>query len=240
MPVHEIFSAFAASFVISPIMSLIDLSIIKSQLNKESFNKSIVKNIQYYSSNPSQFYRPLFVMFNVYGLTYSTANLTELYCFQMNLDYKVHVLVNTSIVNILAINFKDMFYSKLLLSNTNVSYPLLSKVLFGMRDTITIGANFVVKKDFIAFLENHVSYSKADIIASLTIPSLAQILSTPIHIAAIDLYQNRNQSLMERLQNMRNTYGNVLIGRVFRTIPAFCVGGFINDMLRPDRKQELF
>ena len=80
MPLHEIFAGICSSFIISPIMSIIDISIIKSQLCKENIGKSISDNIIFYSKNKKKFIKPLSIMNIVYSSTYCTANLTEFYC----------------------------------------------------------------------------------------------------------------------------------------------------------------
>lgn len=235
MPVHEIFASAAASLTIAPIMSLIDLSILRSQLKRERFHEAVVQNINHYARNKAQFRHPCSVMFGVYSATYSTANLTELFCVSRNIDYKLPVLINTSIVNLLAINTKDVIYSKIMSNATTIKYPVPSRVLFSLRDVLTMAANFVVKKDTVQYFNNYMSYGKSEIIASFLVPTTVQIVSTPIHILAIDMYQHPLRSFKERLANIRSNYKSVLTGRIVRTIPAFCIGGFINDMLRPKR-----
>ena len=89
MPLHELFAGITTSFIISPIMSIIDISIIKSQLHKENIGKSISDNVTYYAKNKSKFIRPLYVMNIVYSSTYCTANLTEYYCKKNNIDYNL-------------------------------------------------------------------------------------------------------------------------------------------------------
>jgi hypothetical protein len=66
MPFHEIFAGVASSLIISPIMSIIDISILKSQLQKEKIGKSIVDNIIFYSNNKQKCIKPL--PFSRYGL----------------------------------------------------------------------------------------------------------------------------------------------------------------------------
>ena len=77
-------------------------------------------------------------------------------------------------------------------------------------------------------------HNESEIISSIVVPSAIQIFSTPIHILAIDiLYEKPNSNVVERLKNIKLSYRSVLFGRIFRAIPAFGIGSFINDMLRP-------
>jgi hypothetical protein len=222
-----IFSAATSSFIISPFVTIIDLSIIRSQMRGETFNKSLSENLVYHSKNFKSFIKPNLAMFGVYFSTYTTANLSEKYLMNNNLS----ILFFTSIVNLLAINMKDVYYSKLY--NTKiVNYSLFSRTLFYFRDLITISSNFIFKKDVIKKLEKYTTHNKAELISSFLVPSFAQIFCTPIHIYSIDKYMNKECSFENRIKNIRNNFNNILLGRILRTIPAFCIGGFINDILK--------
>jgi hypothetical protein len=221
-----LFSAAVSSLIISPFVSIIDLSIIRSQMLSEDFKTSIQNNILNYTKNSKSFIKPNLAMFGIYFSTYGTANLCEKY-----IDNNLSILLSTSIVNLIGINLKDTYYSKLYNKN-KIYYPLLSKSLFCIRDSITILANFVVKKDIVKKLEKSMNHNKAEIIASFLVPSAAQIVSTPIHIYAIDKFMRKEISIQDRIKNIRINYKDVLYGRILRTIPAFCIGGFINDMLK--------
>lgn len=212
-------------------MTLIDISIIKSQLNKINFKQSLIETTNDYSNKKIKFHRPFGIMLFVYSSTYSTANIVELYCKNNQIDYKIPTLICTSIVNISAIGYKDKEYSKIFNNKYNV-FPKKSFGLFAIRDMLTISSSFIYKKDLIHILDKYMPHNSADFFASLTLPIFAQIISTPIHILAIDLYQRPNVQINERLVNIKNNYSNVCAGRVIRVIPAFCLGGFINDMLR--------
>lgn len=237
MPFHEIFAGITSSLIISPIMSIIDISIIKSQLHKEKIGKSITDNITFYSTNKQKFIRPVSVMNIVYSSTYCTANLTELYCKKHGIDYKIPTLITTSFANIVTISYKDMVYSKLLNKHL-VTFPFRSNILLATRDMMTINAAFIWKKDLINYLDKYMMHNKSEFIASILLPIAIQFFSTPIHILAIDMYEKPHASVMERCKNIQACYRSILFGRIIRTIPAFGVGGFINDMLRPINNYE--
>jgi hypothetical protein len=232
MPLHEIFAGVTTSFIISPLMTIIDISIIKSQLHKEKIGKSITENITFYSNNKTKFIRPVSVMNFVYSSTYCTANLTELYCKKNNIDYKIPTLIATSFINIITISYKDMVYSKLL-KNKLLKFPLQSNILLATRDIMTINAAFIWKKDLINYFDKYMMHNKSEFIASIILPITIQFFSTPIHILAIDKYENPKSTIIERIKNINACYRSILFGRIIRTIPAFGIGGFINDMLRP-------
>lgn len=231
MPFYEIFCGFSSSLLIAPIMTIIDTAIIKSQVSKQSLKPAIVSTIEDYSSKKMKFNRPFSVMFFVYSSTYSTANLTNYYCKKTNTDSKIPTLVSTSLVNIASISYKDREYTKLF--QTQKSYfPKSSYGLFALRDMLTIAACFTFKNDAIHKLNKYMPHNLADFVASLTLPMFIQTISTPLHILAIDLYQRPLATNKERLQHIQKLYTSVCSGRIIRVIPAFCLGGFVNDMLR--------
>ncbi len=236
MVIHELFAGVTSSLIISPIMTLIDISIIKSQLHKQTLSKSITENITFYSANKRSFLKPLLTMNTVYISTYCTANLTELFCKKQGIDYKLPTLLATSAVNIFTIMFKDSTYSKLIKKQQATKFPLKSNMLFAVRDMSTIMTCFIWKKDVVHYMDKYMDHNKSEVLASIFMPSLIQVFSTPLHILAIDIYEHPEHRLKERLKRIPSIYRSVLLGRVIRAVPAFGVGGFINDMLRPVRE----
>jgi hypothetical protein len=186
-------------------------------------------------------------MFGVYSATYCAANSIEYYCRITQHDYKIPVFIGTSAVNILCIGIKDVLYPKFIFSHfdafhlgktrstiPNPTFPVLSKVLFSVRDATTIVSNFVFKKYVVEALEtnSHLSFRDAELVSSFAIPAISQIVSTPFHMLAFDVFQTPECSTIERVRRIRAGYSSVLMGRMLRTIPAFGLGGFMNDMLR--------
>lgn len=240
MPVYEVAAAFLSSAAIAPVMTIIDTAIIKSQFEKISLSKAISETIKDFGNNLAKTRVPLQIMTGVYFSTYATANLTELTCRSMDIDYKIPTVTLTSIVNVAAIAYKDREYAKLF-ERSSVTFPFRSYALFALRDALTITSSFVIKKDVIQYLDRQfpaIPHNTNDLIASFLIPAAFQLLSTPIHILSLDLYSRPYASTYERLSLIRQTYRTVCGGRILRIIPAFGVGGFINDMIRPRRLDE--
>lgn len=236
MPFYEIGTALFCSTLISPIMTILDTSIIRSQFENKPFNIVYKETIKNYINGKVKCYKPLKIMNGVYFSTYATANLSELYCKMNNIDNKLLTLTSTSLVNVIAIGYKDRQYIRLF-ENKNVSFPLKSYCLFALRDSFTIGSTFVLKKDLVKLLHNeyNLSYNLADFLMSFTVPLIAQFFSTPIHILALDLYQKPNNKITTRINNIYKMYSSVCTGRIIRVIPAFCFGSYLNDTLRSNR-----
>lgn len=223
---YDILSALVTSSFISPIVTFMDLNVIYSQVtnnnNKFEYLRKFVKSHNGIKSH--------FVMYNVYASTYAVANTTSTYCKNNNIDYKIPTLLTTTTVNISMIAYKDQLYTKWIL-NSSRHFLIKSYALFGIRDSITIFSNFILKNDVIKYFERYMSTDKSNFCASIMVPTSAQLISTPLHILAIDLYQNPNNKLHERYDNIKNMYTNICRGRIIRVIPAFCLGGFINDAI---------
>ena len=74
----EICSAFISSLTISPIMTIIDCSVIKSQINNLTFSSSLKSTIDDFSKKRINIIRPVIIMNSVYFSTYTTAiNILE-------------------------------------------------------------------------------------------------------------------------------------------------------------------
>ena len=231
MPFYEIFCGVASSLLVAPVMTIIDTAVIKTQLQKSQLKTALADTITDYSSKKLRFARPFGIMFFVYSSTYCTANLTEYACKKYDMDYRLPTLMATSAANISSIAYKDKEYAKLFQTSRSV-FPKISYGLFALRDSLTIASSFIFKKDAIHLMGKYMPHNTADFIASLCLPMIAQVFSTPIHILAIDLYQRPNVDFKHRIIHVKNMYGSICGGRIMRVIPAFCVGGFVNDMLR--------
>lgn len=233
MPLYELFCGLSTSLIISPIMTLIDTSIIRTQIKNLKFRDSLIETSKDYLNRKICFRRPFNIMFLVYSSTYSTANFVEFFCKKNNIDYQFPVLFSTSIVNIFTIIYKDKEYTKIFHNKYNI-FSKSSYGLFAIRDMLTILFTFTFKKNLITYLhdKNNIPYNTSDLMSSISLPIMAQTLSTPIHILAIDLHQRPKENIYNRFKNIKNLYIDVCIGRILRVIPAFCIGGFINDMLR--------
>lgn len=237
---NEIKSAFISSACISPIMTIIDMSVIQSQIKHISFTKSLITTQKNIFNRTLPFFKPLYTMNFVYSATYITANCSN-YLVKNNYienNGKYFVLLSTSIVNIASIAYKDIQYSKLFHNSNQQKIHLKgshfnSYSLFAIRDMMTISSAFIFKQDMNNYLEKKygITHNNADFISSMTLPIVTQCFSTPIHILSIDYLQKPEITFKERIQHIKNIYWSVCIGRMIRVIPAFCIGGFINDLL---------
>lgn len=236
MPLYELGSAFICSTLVAPVMTIMDTAVIRSQYENMNIYKSYRDTIKNYATGRVKCYKPLIIMNGVYFSTYATANVTELYCKMYDVDNKLPTFLITSLVNIVAITYKDRAYIRLF-ENQTLRFPYVSYGLFAVRDSLTIGSTFVVKKDLVRLLhqEYDMSYNVADLVSSFTIPIITQLFSTPLHILALDVYRRPYASATKRLLHIHQLYSSVCVGRMARMIPSFGVGSYLNDILRSKR-----
>lgn len=67
----------------------------------------------------------------------------------------------------------------------------------------------------------------------LTIPAVIQLVSTPIHLLALDLYGSQGKKgWKDRAKVVKDSYLVSCAARVCRIVPAFGVGGVVNKGTR--------
>lgn len=76
--------------------------------------------------------------------------------------------------------------------------------------------------------------------AQFVTPAAMQIVSTPIHLLGLDLYNRQGKlSIGERLSRVTRDWGVSAVARMGRIVPAFGVGGVVNAKVRRDLMQRL-
>lgn len=79
-------------------------------------------------------------------------------------------------------------------------------------------------------MQKHISAASA---AQFVAPAAIQLISTPLHLLGLDLY-NRDGKLgaRERMVKVRKDWLKSSFARMARIIPAFGVGGVVNTKVR--------
>lgn len=208
-------------------MTVIDRAIIRSQLYKVPLWQAKAALTRGLATGRVRWNPALSVMTIVYGTTYLTANLTDVAC-----PSAKDAL--TSAVNCSLVAWKDREYARLYLGASR-SFPMLSYLFFGLRDGLTIVSSFRLKHRARHWLqeEHDFAHHHAELIASLVVPASAQFVSAPLHIIGVDLCDRpHNTTFTDRLDAVRRGYASVCAGRVLRILPAFGLGGCVNDFVR--------
>jgi hypothetical protein len=201
------------------------------------------------------FSRPFALIFMVYGGTYLTANTLD--TATATVQNKSPTLVTSgttkfaasSAANIGLCIFKDAAFVRLFGSTSAVgrSVPLASYALFGARDCLTIFASFNVPPLLGPWLSGRVgdefarNWASGQTIAQFMAPAAVQVVSTPVHLLGLDLY---NRPLApggwrDRFAKVGADWAKSTAARVCRIVPAFGVGGVVNSSVRKNLMEKL-
>ena len=116
--------------------------------------------------------------------------------------------------------------------------PAASYALFALRDSLTIFASFNLPPFIAPILplseevEKQVSRTS---IAQFLAPAGIQLLSTPLHLWGLDLYnrpRGNGVRWKERVRRVGRDWLGSSAARMGRIVPAFGVGGIVNSGVR--------
>jgi hypothetical protein len=147
--------------------------------------------------------------------------------------------VATSTTNLALCLYKDNRFTQLF-GNPSAStrpVPLPTFVLFTIRDSMTIFASFnlpaiVSPKLNAAMSANVKQYVGAASAAQFLTPAAVQLVSTPLHLLGLDLYNRQGVGSAERAARVLRDWVKSSFARMGRIIPAFGVGGVVNTKTR--------
>lgn len=119
--------------------------------------------------------------------------------------------------------------------------PPASYILFAMRDSLTIFASFNLPPLLAPSLPEATEKFFTRVSAAQFIaPAAIQLVSTPLHLMGLDLYnRNGGTKLADRLQKVRVDWLKSSLARMARIVPAFGVGGVVNNSMRRKMMVEL-
>jgi len=193
---------------------------------------------------PHRFFlsKPFLLIFTLYGGTYLTANLVD--TTQSTLVNKPASSTSAGAVKFLATSsanlslclYKDSQFTRLYGTVSARPIPTASYALFAIRDCMTVFASFNLPPLLAPSIplseaaEKYVSRTSA---AQFLAPASIQLLSTPLHLLGLDLY-NRNGGTpwAERFRKVRVDWLMSSFARMARIVPAFGVGGVVNTRVR--------
>lgn len=177
----------------------------------------------------------------VYSCTYIAANCTDAWCERQARSSFYPKFIASSFTNVTLSVLKDKAFARMFGTGTPRPLPLRSYALFATRDSATIFASFSIPGPISEHLQrNHgVSQGMADYSTQLITPIAMQILSTPLHLHGLDLYNRNTATLAERLSFVKQEYVKTVLARMARIFPAFGVGGVLNKKVRAEAKRRL-
>jgi hypothetical protein len=149
--------------------------------------------------------------------------------------------VATSTSNLALCLYKDSQFTQLFGSSANRRpVPLPTFALFTVRDCLTIFASFNLPPLLAPRLDAHMSdqvrkYVAAASVAQFVTPAAIQLVSTPLHLLGLDLYNRPGAALGGpdgRASRVVRDWAKSALARIGRIVPAFGVGGVVNLKVR--------
>ncbi|OTB06294.1 hypothetical protein M426DRAFT_319035 [Hypoxylon sp. CI-4A] len=253
----DVVSAASAASMVAPIIAIIDRSIMENASGRNTLANSLKSSFRTLLLRPHTilFSKPVALIFMLYGGTYLTANTLDTATSTLRNKPATHVTTGSlkfaasSTANVGLCVYKDQVFVKLFgPSGPPRPVPLPSYILFTMRDCLTIFASFNVPPLLGPALNERLSSEWQKRISGTTIaqfvaPAAVQILSTPLHLLGLDMYNrpgtSASVSWRDRWTLVRKNWAISTAARICRIVPAFGLGGTVNMKVRRNFMEKL-
>lgn len=247
-------SGLFAPVVVSPIIALVDASIIIAVPQKIPVVPEIKQNAKYLFLSPHKFFtdpfwlKMTFLCWMVYGGTYAAANNGTSYCEANGIIGAQEKLIKVACgasANIGLTLVKDIAMVGIVadrLAGTGATardkkkVPWLSRGCFLCRDALTMVAAFVigdaVGRELYKRCENWIDARGARQLSNLLVPVLLQPISTVFHLYGLNYHNQPGLSGAPMFAAIKNQYVGACAARMGRIFPAVGLGNNINIALR--------
>lgn len=203
---------------------------------KASFSQLLLRPHHYVAS------KPFALILMVYGGTYLSANFLDTYKSTTRsrpasrTSAGFDKFAATSVANVGLTMVKDSQFTKMYGTASARAVPPVTFLLYALRDSMTIFASFNVPPMIAPNLplseaaEKYISRTSA---AQFLAPAGIQLLSTPLHLLGLDMYnRNADTTMADRMRKVRLDWLKSSLARMCRIVPAFGFGGVVNNSLR--------
>ncbi|KAJ5180051.1 hypothetical protein N7492_003261 [Penicillium capsulatum] len=244
----DVGAATISASLVAPAVAIIDRAIVE----KSSLNQSLLRGLRNHALNAVRsprnfvFRLPFGLIWSLYAVTFMVANGTDSICDEMKYSAKgMATFVATTLVNVPMAVWKDIRFAQIYgtdQGNVKMQPPLQNRgvaraatAIFLLRDCVTIFGSFTLAPKLSEVIPDRVAthpHAKP-IITQLTMPVLTQLVATPMHLLALDLYM-RQQSvpLVDRIVQSQRYLPSTTVVRCIRIVPAFGFGCLANVELR--------
>ncbi|CAG8713711.1 19087_t:CDS:2 [Cetraspora pellucida] len=239
----DIFSAASAAFAVSPFITIVDRSIIENASGRNKLGAALKRGFVELLSRPHRFVRTpaFFLIFGVYCSTYSAANIIDTVCSYGDWDNQTPKFLGTTITNMTTCIYKDRAFTRMFGMVAPKGLPLGSYGLFAVRDCLTISASFNLPSVLAREFYDRGIFSNFEVsqnFSQMLCPAVVQLISCPIHLLGLDLYNRPGISWSSRFNFLAKNYFKTTITRIARIGPAFGIGGVGNRVIK-ERVSEL-
>jgi len=244
-------SAGSAGILVAPIITMIDKGIIENASGRNSLGESLKKSAIELLAKPHRFLgsKPFVLIFSLYFGTYFTANSIDTASATVKPTQGLQEQTSgtskflaTSTTNLALCLYKDNQFTRLFAApgSSPRPVPLPTFALFTVRDCLTIFASFNLPPLLAPKVDERMGtevkkYVGALSVAQFVTPAAVQLVSTPLHLLGLDLYNRpdaRVGGVDGRAGRVLRDWAKSAAARICRIVPAFGVGGVVNTKVR--------
>ena len=170
----------------------------------------------------------------VYICTYAGANMIEDVCVLfLNISPVMPKFLGVTLCNMLACMYKDAALAQLYGKDGGEAkpFPKIGYFLFLIRDLLANGGGFTFPPLVEPLLTPCLGASAATV-SQLGVPAAINIISSPIHFLALDIYNNPASSFGKRINTVAASYVGATSSRIMKGLAAYGIGGVGNTFLR--------
>ncbi|KAJ5834504.1 hypothetical protein N7447_000530 [Penicillium robsamsonii] len=251
----DLAAATASASLVTPAVAIIDRALVEQAAFKQPILRGLRRHALGALRQPGLFVfqRPFGIVWALYAATYSVANVTNTISHKFELAAAGTItFATTMMANVPLALWKDIRFAQeygtgngpgAKTSTANIiSVPLQNKSLaraaaaiFLVRDGVTIFGSFTLAPWLSdAIPDGLAAHPHAKpIITQLTLPVLTQLVATPLHLLALDMYTRQYTiPFLERVKHSQQYLPSSTLLRCVRIIPAFGIGCLANMELR--------
>ena len=240
-------SGFMAATAVSPFILTIDRAVTEYAAGNSTLLTAVKNGTVKFLRAPHRIIAsvPFAMVAAVYGSTYAAANMINIYTERKDMpptQARYTNLFGTTAVNLISGVAKDaafakMFGKKEAANAAKRAVPPISYGLFASRDLLTVGAGFTVPPIMASALVQTAGMDpgQAAVVAQFTAPPLMQLVCTPLHLLALNMYNAPDATAQERAATVARLFASSVYVRMFR---FFCAYGIVRITLcstRPTR-----
>ncbi|CAG8898183.1 unnamed protein product [Penicillium egyptiacum] len=253
--VGDLAAAAASASLVTPAVAIIDRALVEQAAFKQPILHGLRRHALGALRQPGLFVfqRPFGIVWALYAATYSVANVTDTISRKLEITAAGTItFATTMLANVPLALWKDLRFAqeygtgsgpdaKTSKANTpisvlqNKSLARTAAAIFLVRDGVTIFGSFTLAP----WLSDAIPDSLAahphakPIITQLTVPVLTQLVATPLHLLALDMYTRQyTLPFLERVKQSQQYLPSSTLLRCIRIIPAFGIGCLTNMELR--------
>jgi len=243
----DLTAATAAGILVAPVITIIDRGIIENASGRNTLGTSLKSSFEELLFQPGRFVfsKPFALIFSLYFGTYLAANSIDSASSTFRAQPASTVtagpskFIATSTTNLALCLYKDSRFTQMYGAANTVPRPVPTTtfVLFAMRDCLTIFASFNLPPVVAPHLSRHMSDSLQKHISSasaaqIVTPAALQLLSTPLHLLGLDMYNREHAGWKQRATKVAMDWAKSSVARMGRIVPAFGIGGVVNARVR--------